>query len=248
MRRLVGLLLLGAPGCIPHDVRTTYDEELDSSEPEEADSSEPQSRNTAQSWPRPTPVAARQDAEKGKVVVKLELPLGNKSMLKLWASPEQGGETVELMLIRAEDEPGLTSCGLEVMVNGERLATPAAKALRKGRVSALASKIGAELSSCGSWAQPGKWPSVRARTAGRWTARSSSKFTGSSRSTKRSSPGSAVRKKARPAGCSHLPAAGRSGPPRARRLSRQAVEHSMHRRSSSVWHPRCCWWRLSVGA
>jgi hypothetical protein len=81
----------------------------------------------------------------GKILLAVDIRLDNRALLKLRAAPLQEGGPIQLKLVRMEPEPELEECGLDWMVNGQRLEAPKATYSRTGPLSALRNDIPREL-------------------------------------------------------------------------------------------------------
>lgn len=93
---------------------------------------------------KPTPLANDVEVEtKGDTsLMKLELVLNEKALLRITATPEKRADVVQFKLVRQTDSEDSDECNLEFMVNGQVLATPKAIAKRNGNVLAHRVQIG----------------------------------------------------------------------------------------------------------
>lgn len=78
-------------------------------------------------------------------LMKLELVLDKRALLRLTATPDKVQNLVQLKLVREEESEDVDECNLDFMVNGQVLATPKAVASRTGSVLSHRIQIGREL-------------------------------------------------------------------------------------------------------
>jgi hypothetical protein len=78
-------------------------------------------------------------------VMKLELVLDDKALLRITATPDKLANVVQLKVIRQEDAEDADECNLDWMLNGQVIATPKAIAARKGDVLSHRVQVGRDL-------------------------------------------------------------------------------------------------------
>ncbi len=84
-------------------------------------------------------------AKNGGAVMKLELVLDKRALLRLTATPDKVQNVVQLKLVREEGPDNGGECSLDFMINGQVLATPKAVASRTGGMLSHRVQIGREL-------------------------------------------------------------------------------------------------------
>jgi S1-C subfamily serine protease len=80
-------------------------------------------------------------------VMKLELPVGKRALLRLTAMPEQRSDLVQIKLIRAQTDDDSEGCNLDFMLNGQVIKMPKSVATSKKEVVSHRVQIGRELIS-----------------------------------------------------------------------------------------------------
>lgn len=116
----------------------------ESEEPEDPAESNPQPIRPGR---KPSKLASSTQVESSNdgAVMKLELVLDKRALLRLTATPDKVQNVVQLKLVREETSKGTEECSLDFMVNGQVLATPKAVASRTGSVLSHRVQIGREL-------------------------------------------------------------------------------------------------------
>jgi hypothetical protein len=93
----------------------------------------------AAALPEPQQKAAAVSERKGRegVLVSADVPIGQKSLLKLRAAPGEQSELVQIKLAVMEPEETLDDCDLELMLNGQRMPPTKTRFTRTGVLSNL---------------------------------------------------------------------------------------------------------------
>jgi S1-C subfamily serine protease len=87
----------------------------------------------------------RTEATSEGALMKLELALEPRALLRLTATPDKEQNVVQLKLVREDEAGGTAACSLDFMVNGQVLGVPKSVASRTGNVQSHRVRIGRAL-------------------------------------------------------------------------------------------------------
>jgi S1-C subfamily serine protease len=96
---------------------------------------------------RRQPVASevRIETKGDDAVMKLELVLDEKALLRITATPDKLANVVQFKIVRQETNEDVDECNLDWMLNGQVIATPKAVATRKGDILSHRVQVGRDL-------------------------------------------------------------------------------------------------------